>query len=392
MQAIGKPTEVEGMPVQRFVKRIIPQGHFVKRDKVTKEKLWELDVTRKRQDMWVDAFKAMKTDGVAVRLLDETGNYTIDAPKAPLSKNHAGAFEKNPQTRLKKLAEAVVGETVDMFVEEEGDFKGWLSTVHEVKGKEQIELCKTAKFTSPEIDPCFIDGTDKKHGEAITAISIVANPLVPGQTGFQPIAASADSPERYVLSLENEEPSMALTAALIASIAMLAGVDASQVTDDSAPGLLKGVHTKLTETTDKLTKALSADEPDTKMLGLTARNAETVIKQQLTGILSEAGIQKVTSRLVGDRAAGKYSSYILSADSPDGAIDFIEQLCKDIKDNIALKKGVKTELQDDKSKRKALSEDEGGTEENPAHAAAMKIADAHIQSHYGIKPAKKSDE
>jgi hypothetical protein len=56
----GSTIQVDGVPVARFVKPVIPVGKFVKRDKRTGEKLWDLDVTPERQQQWVDTFQAMK--------------------------------------------------------------------------------------------------------------------------------------------------------------------------------------------------------------------------------------------------------------------------------------------------------------------------------------------
>jgi len=374
-QAIGTAATVEGVEVQRFLKPVIPVGRFVKRGKDGR-KIFELDVTPARQQGWVDTFKAMKQNGVAVKVMDETGNFTIEAPKAVLSKNHAGAWDKG-QKRLAKLAENVVGETVDMFVD-----GNWLNAVVEVKGRESIDLVQRNKDTSPEIDPCRIDGTEQKYGEAITAISIVANPLIPGQTGFERIAASADSPERFILSLDNEEP-MKL-AAILAAVASLACLDTSKVTEDNAVDTLNGVKAKLTDTESRLTKALSADEPhDKTVLGMTARLAEKEIGT-LKGIVSDAGIAKLKAALVGDLSKEQYSSYILSQDEPLTAVKSVEDLCKIIRENPAVKAGVKTELQKvtPVTDPVALSDDDG------AASAADKVVDAHISAVYG-KRAKE---
>lgn len=341
-EAVGAATTVDGMPVQRFLKKVIPVGKFVKHDQKTKAKLWELDVTPDRQKLWVDTFKTMKAGGVPVRISDETGNFTIDAPNAKVTKNHAGAWDK-PTTRLKKLAENVVAETQDLFIADDG----WVTAVVEAKGQPAIDFLKTAQFTSPEIDPCFIDGTDKRHGEAITAISIVANPLVPGQTGFETIAASADSPERFVLSLDNGEPEMKTLLAMIATFAAMP-ID-SLTTEQQGVDALKAIQAKHAETEGKLTKALSSDQPDKVALGLAAKYAGKEIDNGLKGVLTEAGIKAVKETLIGDPAKGQYAPWILSHDEPDAAVNAAEELCKVIKDNrVAITPGAKTALQNTK--------------------------------------------
>lgn len=379
--AVGSPTIVEGVPVQRFVKKVINDGHFVKRDPKTKEKLWELDVNPARRELWAATFKAMKTGGVPVRIMDETGNYTIDAPKAPLTTNHAGAWDTGGK-RLKKQAEAAIGETVDMIADDDG----WLSVVQEVKGQANIDLVKRSKFVSPEIDYCFIDGTDKKYGEAITAVSIVANPLIPCQTGFETIAASADSPVRYVMSLDNGESDM-LSAALVAAIALAAGVDTKTITDEaSAVSALGGVKSKLDDTQAKLTKALSSDEPEVNpsVRAMAARAVEKEL-DGLKGFVSDAGIKALKDELVGDRGAAKYSTFIMSHDEPEQAVVAVEKLVKIIRENPGVKKGEKTALPN----TKALSSDEGEGEGNDAlHAGINKLVDAAIKANYPAATAK----
>jgi hypothetical protein len=341
----GVTTAADGTPSQRFVKAVIPVGTFIKRHPVTKEKIFELNVTPERQAMWVDAFHAMKRDGIPIRLMDSTKKFTVAYDqKSPLTKNHAGAFMADQSARLTKLAENVVAETDDMFVD---PADGWLKTVHDVKGRDAIDFVKRAKFTSPEIDPCLFDGTDKKRGEVITAISIVANPLIPGQTEFQTIAASADDAERMVLSLDIEEPPML---ALFPIIAAMAGIDASKVTEANALATLQTVQAKVTSLEgekDRLTKALSANdvEPDPTVMALAADVAVRELEGAFSPIVSAAGMTLLKTELVGNVDKAEYAPFILSAETPLHAVRSLQRIAKIIKDNPAVKKGGQTQLQ-----------------------------------------------
>jgi hypothetical protein len=377
VRSAGSVKFVDGVPVARFTKPVIPVGKFTKRDKRTGEKLWDLDVTPARQQQWIDTFQAMKAGGKPVKLMDDTGAFTVDAPASPLTKNHAGAFEKGEGARVRRLArlaENVVGDTVDMFIED-----GWVTAVVEVKGQTAIDLVTRNKDTSPEIDRCMVDG---KPAEIITAISIVPNPLVPGQTGFQPIAASDDEPERFILSLDTGDTTMKVAEVLAAAMALAASVGISgPVTEDNAHDILGQCRAKFGEQKDQLTKVLSDEEPDLKNLGLVARLAEKEI-DRLKTVVSDAGIADLKSKLVGDVKSKKFSSFILSAEDPDDAVTAIEGIVDTILKHPAVTKGAKTPRQNTEvlADSKALSDEEG---QDAAAKAADKIVDAHIKSMYG---------
>jgi hypothetical protein len=294
--------------------------------------------------MWVDSFRAMKKDGIPVRLKDTTGAFTVPFTKTQLTKNHAGAFNPDNTARLTTLAENVIAEVDDMYVDEAD---GWLKTIHQVNGQDAIDFIKRAKFTSPEIDPCMFDGADKKRGEVITAVSIVANPLIPGQTEFQAIAASADTAERMVLSLDIKEPPML---ALFPIIAAMAGIDASKVTESNAVATLQTVQARigtLEGEKSQLTKALSAGdaEPDPTVMALAADVALREIEGAFSPIVSAAGMKLLKVEFVGDIEASKYAPFILSAETPLHAVRSIQRIAKILKDNPAVRKGAQTHLQ-----------------------------------------------
>jgi hypothetical protein len=291
--------------------------------------------------------------------MDDTGAFTVDAPHSPLTKNHAGAFEKGAGARgrrMQKLAENVVGDTVDMFIAD-----GWVNAVVEVKGQSPPSTWSPATKTPARKSTRCIHR--RQRTEIITAISIVPNPLVPGQTGFQPIAASDDEPERFILSLDTGDTTMKVAEVLAAAMALAASVGISgPVTEDNAHDILGQCRAKFGEQKDQLTKVLSDEEPDLKNLGLVARLAEKEI-DRLKTVVSDAGIADLKTKLVGDVKSKKFSSFILSAEDPDDAATAIEGIVDTILKHPAVTKGAKTPRQNTEvlADSKALSDEEGRT-------------------------------
>jgi hypothetical protein len=370
---------VDGQPVARFVKDVIRDGKFVKRDKATGRTIFELEVTPERRKTWVDSWRAMKEAGKPVKLRDDTGAFTLDAPHAPVTTNHAGAFKKSRVERLRTMAENVVCDTVDIFNEGDTTF-----AVVEVKGERALDLVTRNKDTSPEIDVVEIDG---EKTEAITAISIVANPLVPGQKGFELIAASADTPERFILSSDDGESPMKVAQVLAATIALagLAGISQA-VTEDNVDGVLEQCRGKF----ESQTKALSADVPNPTVVSMACRMASKEF-DRLKGIMTDAGIAKLREQFVGNIDKKEFSTLALSADSPEAYVSTIEKLVDAIvKDREPLKKGAKSGVQggtavvEDTKNLSGDDELEAGEEKpDPSRAAVDKILDAHVKSIYG---------
>jgi len=147
-------------PVRRYKKDIIRTGSY----KHPKEG-WDLVVDNARMDKWIETFYKMKKNGVDVEVV----------------RDHS------------EKADDVLGYTVDLF--REGDK---LFAIPEIIGQESIDLAERVKNVSVLIDQDFIDGTGTDYGEAITHISIVQSPIVPGQERFVPIAASRGGMARQV--------------------------------------------------------------------------------------------------------------------------------------------------------------------------------------------------
>jgi len=152
--------EVDGVPTRRFIKDVLSIGEYE----------WErdgqqlrLDVDHARLNRFADTHNRLRANGVSPEVFRVT-------------KDH------------KQGVDAVVGYlNGDAFVL--GDS---LYMVHEMRGEDGIDLAQRVPQVSVEIDPDFIDGKGNHYGEAITASSVVAAPVVPGQQPFRKIAASRE--------------------------------------------------------------------------------------------------------------------------------------------------------------------------------------------------------
>lgn len=142
----------QGQPTRRYKKDVIHTGHY----RHPKDD-WTLDVTPERMDKWVDAFKKMRANGVDVEIVRDHSDKADD----------------------------IAGYNLELF--REGDT---LYAIPEMIGQESIDLAERVKNVSVLIDKDFVDGTGTHYGEAITHISIVQSPVVPGQEPFERMAAS----------------------------------------------------------------------------------------------------------------------------------------------------------------------------------------------------------
>jgi hypothetical protein len=330
MTPIGSPTKVgDGPLTQRFLKPVICLGSFIH-----PKHGWKLDVDENRLNTYVKNFAAMKSNGVPVKL----------------TKDH------------KRTSDAVVGDAIELT--REGD---WLNAIVEVSGEKNIELCETNKDVSIEVDEGMVDGKGNRYGECITAISVVRNPIVPGQTGFKRIAAGHDDDdgERPLYLFSTGEPDMKPIFAAIASLAAVVGlsnIKASGLNEDNAADALGNIQQKFTaqgeeiqDLTRKLSLAEEEHEPDTKYLSLAGKSMEKEIDAGLKGILSDAGIKALKTELIGDLSKKQFSKLLLSVDSEEDGIAIVENIVKIIRDNPGVARGGKTDPQ----KVKELSRDDG---------------------------------
>jgi hypothetical protein len=131
---------------RRYLKDVIRAGQFF----VPHMGVW-LDVDRPRMDKWVAQFSRMQGNGVNV----------------PLTTDH----DQN--------AASVRGRLTDLF--REGDE---LMMEVEVSDDDSAALLARCPYVSLELDKNVQDGNGASYDEAITAVTITPNPVVPGQQPF----------------------------------------------------------------------------------------------------------------------------------------------------------------------------------------------------------------
>jgi hypothetical protein len=237
--AASEPDIRDGQPVRRFRKDLISAGTYRHPGGQ-----WTLEVTPERMDRWVAAFGRMRDGGVDVEVVVD---HRMDA-------------------------EAVRGYLVGM--DREGDT---LYGVHELIGEDAIRLASTVKNVSVLIEKDFRDGQGRSYGEAITHSSIVQQPLVPGQKGFVPIAASRGGDEAAEILLLSRPA--CLDEQTLLEVREMLGADA----DVTAETALPLIRERLSELTQRLEK-LAAEKP-----GLVKQAEElTAHVEQLQAKLADA--------------------------------------------------------------------------------------------------------
>lgn len=152
-QPAGPQTQAGGRLEQRFRKRLIGIGHFVKpADNI------EFDVTRRTLEHFAEQFRRMKANGVQVPVPDGHKN--------------AGSADHNR------------GYVEDMFIE--GDS---LVGVLRMIGPDAIaaaQRCDVSIFAPPVL----IDGRGNRYERPIEHVALCTDPVVPGLGEFIPLAAS----------------------------------------------------------------------------------------------------------------------------------------------------------------------------------------------------------
>jgi len=166
--AVSSVKEKDGEdPIQHFKKDALPIGVYT-------HPLfgWKLDVTEERLNHFLSAFKMMRQNGVDVEV--------------PLDHSRSAADN--------------LGYAVDAMIETnpENDNKKTLSFILEIRGHDAIDIVKRNKNVSVAIDREYKDGKGNAYGEAIVHVSIVQQPVVPGQSDFESVdkAAARGSAEK----------------------------------------------------------------------------------------------------------------------------------------------------------------------------------------------------
>lgn len=141
-------------PRRRYRKDVIRTGRFF----VPKMRLW-LEVTPDRMDRWVSTFDLMRRRGVKVDL-------TLDHLDPGSAESKRGEL-----VRLQRLGDTLYADV-------------------EVADAETELLLARCPEVSLELDQGFQDGLGNTYDEALTAVTICRQPVVPGQQPFLKIAAS----------------------------------------------------------------------------------------------------------------------------------------------------------------------------------------------------------
>lgn len=180
MVTAGKSVDENGVNIRRTIKDVLHQGIYIH-----PKAGWRLNVTPELLDGMVNTFKKMQENGVQVEL-------TLD---------------HSPSAR------DVIGKVLDVWVAEADTKIGprlALFTMNEFRGNESIGLSERVNQVSVEIET-FKDGKGVEYKDALTAVSLVQKPVIPGQRDF--IAASrqnsldTDANKMLFFDLKNDTPS-----------------------------------------------------------------------------------------------------------------------------------------------------------------------------------------
>ncbi len=164
MRAVGERTVVSR---GRYRKDCLRIGRFIAREAVSGRRV-ELEVSGDRLDRWVAAFNAMRSQGIEVDLTVDHGTDARSRRGCVLSLFRASADGSR------------------LIADPAGDV---LAFDAELTDEETALLAWRCPHVSVEIEPDLVDGRGRHYGEAITAISIVRQPVVAGQRPFERIAA-----------------------------------------------------------------------------------------------------------------------------------------------------------------------------------------------------------
>ena len=340
----GEDKNANGQPVQRFRKDVIHVGHY----KHPKDD-WELKATPERMDNWVTAFKRMQQNGVDVEVVVDHSSKAKD----------------------------VQGYVTDMFREGEGD-EARLYAIHEVVGREAIDLTGRVKNVSVLIDRDFVDGKGNAYGEAITHSSLVQGPVVPGQAAFEPIAASlnAGGDERIpLLLLSQGDDAMD---ELLKTLAGMLGeetlteeqalervpkyAEGVKVAADTAATQQKELADKITALTNQVeelkaggeTKPPAVDEDTAEEMASTGEQRLSLLVEK--GKITPAVQQKLAAALIG--APGTRNVMALSIKGQSDKRSMLSKVIDALQENDVVKLGEKTGMQ-----MVAMSRDVPGGEE-----------------------------
>lgn len=164
----GTTIEAGKPPRKSFIKDIIAVGEYKH-----PIKNWSLTVTDDTLAAYASAMSKALANGVALEVTADHSHKAKD----------------------------IHGYLRDPFVS-----NGVLYATHEFIGADSIALAEKCANVSVEIDPDYTDGKGNKYGAMPFISSLVQQPIVPGQTPFQPIEASRGDDDRQVLMFAADIP------------------------------------------------------------------------------------------------------------------------------------------------------------------------------------------
>lgn len=205
--SLAAPRTEGGQPVQRFRKELIRTGNFRHPTEG-----FHFTVTTSDLDNWALQFGRMDSAGVKIPV---PTNHTTDPEK-----NRGwlrGAFREG--NSLIGIIDLVGADAIAMA------------------GRSDVSL-----YSPPE----FVDGKNNVYKWPITHVALCTDPVVPGLTGFIPLAASLGStPVNVPVFTDHKEaPSMALN---LETLQKALGIE-SALTDDNAEAAIVALFTGLTKT------------------------------------------------------------------------------------------------------------------------------------------------
>lgn len=284
----------------RFVKDIIRAGTF--RHPITGA---EIEVTPARMDHWVDVFEEIIEDGFDVEA-------TVD---------HSAS------------ADDVVGYIREMY--RDGDR---LMAVFDFPTERGQELARTVKNVSVEIMPEWKKGDGKVYKDALSRVSIVQEPVIPGQSEFQALSARL-APADGIHFLSGSKP---MLNEMLKKLATICGADLTEgiAEEEGWQRVLEKVQ-GMAEEMAAMKKPAEGKKPDTEMpkevAALSAKYAGSRISALVSGgKLTPAAADKL-------RAQIKNQPVLLSANA-EGTLA-LDPILDALEENTAINTGSDTKAQ-----------------------------------------------
>ena len=329
----------------RFRKDVIPVGTFYNNG----PRGWRLDVTQDRMRKWVDAFAAMRRDGIDV----------------PILKTHVfGDRDENG----KAVSEQVLGRLEDLRIE--GDT---LYAECAFNSDESADLAVRVGRTSPGILRQYMGGNGKQYGEVIEHLAITPRPVVPGQKdfGFLRIAAARDDmPDEVPVFVLQRSEGMELQE-FLQELQGIVGLD--ELSTDDALDRIKTVWEERDKVTSETRSQLEALQAEIEKLKKANRPKELDpdLKDQLQEAAEDGFDQlvsngKIVPAVAAELKQGLTNEFCLSRSLSGGQTSIARLVINALKKNDPVKLGEQTGLQ-----RIALSRSDEPSDFDPEVFKAM---------------------